>query len=166
MIFQIKQRSGRATNRTWSTFASFYYIRCYLKLRLVFHPDKHDICQIEAKQSGTCHIFFNPWQVVHPLMSTILVPVFALVGLNLRVLSRVPTASTRRSSSRRRCLFSPQMIIFVKNHKDHIRICFTLSTKNVPPALAKRGIFFIIISCLIYPPFNWNHLNGWYRLNC
>lgn len=35
-------------------------------------------------------------------MSTILVPVFALVGLNLRVLSRVPTASTRRSSSRRR----------------------------------------------------------------
>ena len=101
--------------------------------------------QIEAKQSGTCHIFFNPWQVVHPLMSTILVPVFALVGLNLRVLSRVPTASTRRSSSRRRCLFSPQMITFVKNHKDHIRICFTLSTKNVPPALAKRGIFLLII---------------------
>ena len=41
-------------------------------------------------------------QVVHPLMSTILLPVCALVVLNLRVLSRVPTVSRPRSASRRR----------------------------------------------------------------
>ena len=91
-------RWAKTTSTTYSTFASSCSIRScqsilsldllHLWTKFIYFGTKFDVL-----------IFF---QVVHPLLSTILLPVCALVILNLRVLSRVPSASRPRSASRRR----------------------------------------------------------------
>ena len=95
-------RWGRTTSTTCSTFAFSCSIRSHQSLS---PTTIGTIAPVDQIYILLVHFFWTNslfFQLVHPLLSTILLPVCALVILNLRVLSRVPSASRPRSASRRR----------------------------------------------------------------